>query len=233
MLALSRAEPAEARSELEPVSERMWAAGIREPANLRALPAAVDALVALGETARAGELLKRFEQEARRLDRGSGLALAARCHGLLAAAEGDFERAERSCEEALRQHARFQEPFEHARTLLAFGSVARRAKKRTHARELLAQALASFDELGARLWAERARSELARIGGRGPTSGLTATERQLADLVAEGLSNKEIAAVLFVTPKTVGTKLSRMYAKVGVHSRTELVHRLGERASKV
>jgi DNA-binding CsgD family transcriptional regulator len=234
LLALSRGDPAEARRELESVCEREWAAGIREPANLRELATAAEALYALGETARAEQLLEGFEREAHRLDRAVGLALAARCRGLFAAADGEFDRAERAFEEALQQHRRVEEPFELARTLLAFGSVQRRAKKRAHARELLGSALAGFDQLGAGLWAERARTEVARIGGRAPAGGeLTATERQLADLVAEGLSNKEIAAALFVTPKTVGTKLSRMYAKVGVHSRTELVRRLGERAGKV
>jgi DNA-binding CsgD family transcriptional regulator len=234
ILALSRGEPADARSELEGVSDRLWAAGVREPTHLREIPDAVEALVAVGETARAAELLQRFEQEARRLDRASGLALAARCLGLLAAADGNFEDSEREFAEALRQHGRAHEPLELARTLLAFGVVQRRAKRRTHARELLARALAIFEELGARSWAERARAELARIGGRAPSGGdLTPTERQLADLVAEGLSNKEIAATLFVTPKTVGTQLSRIYSKIGVHSRTELVRRLGERASKV
>ena len=234
VLALSRGDPGQARDELESVCERMWAAGIREPANLRETATLVEALGAVGETARAAELLERFEHEARRLDRAVGLALAARCRGLLAAADGDFEQAERALEEALRQHRRLQEPFELARTLLAFGSVQRRAKKRGHARDLLRRALAVFEELGAHLWAERTRTELARIGGRPPSSGaLTATERQLAGLVAEGLSNKEIASAMFVTPKTVGTKLSRIYAKVGVHSRTELVRRLDERTSKV
>jgi DNA-binding CsgD family transcriptional regulator len=234
VLALSRGDPAEACRELEPVCESAWRAGVREPTHLREMPEAVQAFVAVGETARAAELLERFEQEARRLERRSGLALAGRCRGLLAATEGRYAYAEAAFEEALGQHRRVQEPFELARTFLAFGSVQRRAKRRSHARELLGHALAIFEELGARLWAERARAELARIGGRAPSSGdLTATERQLADLVAQGLSNKEIAAALFVTPKTVGTKLSRIYAKVGVHSRTELVRRLGERTSKV
>jgi DNA-binding CsgD family transcriptional regulator len=234
LLALSRGDPGEAWHQLESVCERVWAAGIREPANLRETTTAVEALVAVGETTRAAQLLEQFDREARRLDRALGLALAARCRGLLAVADGEFERAERAFEEALREHRRLQEPFELAHTLLAFGSVQRRAKKRARARELLGRALATFDQLGARLWAERARLELARIGGRVASRGdLTAAERQLADLVAEGLSNKEIAAALFVTPKTVGTKLSRIYAKVGVHSRTELVRRLEERATKV
>jgi DNA-binding CsgD family transcriptional regulator len=234
VLALSRGAAVEAYRELEPVSERAWGAGVREPTHLREMTDAVEVLVGLGEEARAATLLERFENEAKRLGRVSGLALANRCRGLLAAAVGEFERGQAAFAEALQQHGEFDEPLELARTLLAFGSVQRRAKKRGEARELLGRAVNIFEELGARLWAERARAELARIGGRAPSNGgLTASERQLADLVAEGLSNKEIAAALFVTPKTVDTKLSRIYAKVGVHSRTELVHRLGERAGKV
>jgi DNA-binding NarL/FixJ family response regulator len=97
------------------------------------------------------------------------------------------------------------------------------------AREALEQALAIFEELGARLWADKTRAELARIGGRPAATGeLTPTERRIAALAAEGRSNKEIATALFVTPKTVGTQLSRIYRKVGVHSRTELARYLAE-----
>jgi len=79
------------------------------------------------------------------------------------------------------------------------------------------------------VWAEHARDELARIGGRRPSKGaLTPTERQLAALVAEGRSNKEVAAALFVTPKTVETRLSRIYSKLGIHSRGELTRRVVE-----
>jgi DNA-binding CsgD family transcriptional regulator len=235
VLALSLDDAAEARRQLDSLAERAWSAGIREPRILRTIPDEVASLVAVGEAEMAANLLGRFEREARRLDRVWAVAAAARCRGLLAAAEGDLERAERAFEEALRQHDRLREPFELARTLLAYGAAQRRAKRRGDARLSLERALAIFEELGARLWAERTRAELARIGGRAPSSGdLTVTERRLAELVAEGLSNKEIAAALFVTPKTVGTKLSRIYAKLGARSRTELVHHLAERrASKV
>jgi DNA-binding NarL/FixJ family response regulator len=97
------------------------------------------------------------------------------------------------------------------------------------AREALERALAEFQQLGAWPWADLARGELARVGGRPPSTGeLTETERRIAALAAEGRSNKEIATALFVTPKTVGTQLSRIYRKVGVHSRTELARRLSE-----
>jgi DNA-binding NarL/FixJ family response regulator len=84
-----------------------------------------------------------------------------------------------------------------------------------------------FDGLGAALWSGRATAELARIPGRGPaTAELTAAERRVAELVAEGLANKEIAARLFVTPRTVEAHLSKVYAKLGVRSRAQLAVRM-------
>ena len=102
----------------------------------------------------------------------------------------------------------------------------------SNARASLEGAIAVFEELGASVWAEHARDELSRIGGRRSSKGeLTPTERQLAALVAEGRSNKEVAAALFVTSKTVETRLSRIYAKLGIHSRGELARLI--RASKL
>jgi DNA-binding NarL/FixJ family response regulator len=108
--------------------------------------------------------------------------------------------------------------------------VHRRAKRRADARRTLTLALELFDNLGAPLWAERAAAELGRIPGRGPASGeLSETERRVAELVAEGLSNKEIAARLFVTVRTVEASLSKVYAKLGLRSRTELASLMGRR----
>jgi DNA-binding NarL/FixJ family response regulator len=91
----------------------------------------------------------------------------------------------------------------------------------------LGQALETFDQLGAALWSERAAAELARIPGRGPASSeLSATERRVATLAAEGLANKAIAARLFVTVRTVEAHLSKVYAKLDVRSRVELVVRM-------
>ena len=93
----------------------------------------------------------------------------------------------------------------------------------------LEQALAIFERLGAPLWAEKARSELARIGGRAPGRGeLTEAESRIAALVAEGLTNREVAAHLFVTVHTVEGALTRVYRKLGVRSRSELAHRLAQ-----
>jgi DNA-binding NarL/FixJ family response regulator len=103
----------------------------------------------------------------------------------------------------------------------------RRAKQKRAARESLQRALVLFDELGARLWAAKARDELARIGGRrSPAKELTETEQRVASHAAEGLSNKEIAATLYMSVHTVEAHLSRIYRKLGVRSRTQLGHRL-------
>ena len=113
-------------------------------------------------------------------------------------------------------------PLEHARTLLCLGVVRRQAQQKRAAREALEQALAIFEALGARLWAEKARAELARISGRAPASGdLTETERRVAELAAQGRTNKQIAAELFMGVSTVESHLSRVYRKLGVR-RAEL-----------
>jgi len=124
-------------------------------------------------------------------------------------------------------------PIDRARTLLAFGATLRRAKRKADARRALEEAAAAFESLGAAAYTARARSELERIGGRPPSKGsLTATERQIAELVAEGRSNKEVAATLFVSVKTVEANLSRTYAKLGIRSRTGLARHLGAEGSQ-
>ena len=120
-------------------------------------------------------------------------------------------------------------PLEAARTQLAYGSALRRSRQKAAARSALEAAASGFEAIGARVWAERARPSSARVGGRPPSSGaLTPTERRVAELVAQGLQTKQVAARLFVSPKTVEGHLSRIYGKLGVSSRTELAHRLSD-----
>ena len=157
------------------------------------------------------------------LDRAWALAILARCRGLVLAARGEVEGAFRCFERALAEHARSTDPFHHARTLLALGRTERRAKRRAAARTTLERALARFERLGAPLWAEQTRVELTRIGGRAPSNGeLTEAERRIALFVAEGRTNREVAAALFLTVHSVETTLTRVYRKLEVRSRAEL-----------
>jgi DNA-binding NarL/FixJ family response regulator len=110
--------------------------------------------------------------------------------------------------------------------------VRRQAMQKKAAREALQQAVAIFEELGAQLWAERARAELGRISGRRAEGDeLTETEVRVAQLAAVGRSNKEIAAELFMGVSTVESHLSHVYRKLGVRSRAGLGSRL-EAAAK-
>jgi DNA-binding CsgD family transcriptional regulator len=232
LLETSAGRPAEADRALRPLVAFLRAEHITEPGTARVVPDEIEALIALGELGAAEELLAWFEANARRLDRRSALAGAARCHGLLAGARGDVDGAVAALRGALELHDGVPIPLERARTRLAYGSALRRSRQKAAARRALEAAAGDFDAIGARVWAARARAELDRVGGRPPSSGaLTPTERRVAELVAEGLQTKQVAGRLFVSPKTVEGHLSRIYGKLGVRSRTELAHRLGERES--
>ena len=120
-------------------------------------------------------------------------------------------------------------PFERARTQLAFGERLRRSKQRAEAREPLTAALDEFERLGARPWAERARTELRATGGpTGPrreqaaADQLTPHELQIAVLVAQGMTNREAAAALFLSPKTIEYHLGQIYRKLDVRGRAQL-----------
>jgi len=119
-------------------------------------------------------------------------------------------------------------PFEHGLNLLVYGRLLRRAKHRGAAAEALTEAVAVFEQLGAPSWLAQARLELDRVGMRRAPRELTATERRIAELAAGGMTNKEVAASLFISPKTVETNLARAYSKLGIKSRAELGARVKE-----
>jgi len=150
------------------------------------------------------------------------LAHARRCRGLIAAARGNMEEALSELEQAVPLHESVGDAFGLARTLLLLGIVRRRARQKRAAREAIEAALAAFETCGAAVWAENARAQLGRIGGRTREQGLTAAERRVAALVAEGRTNKEVAASLFLSEKTVEAHLTHVYAKLEVRSRAEL-----------
>jgi DNA-binding CsgD family transcriptional regulator len=231
-LELSLGRPAEADAHLSRAVELERAMGVREPAYFRVVPDEVEALVALGQLDEAGALLAPFEEAGRSLDRAWAMATGARCRALLLAARGDLLGASAAADEAVRHHDRLPLPFELGRTLLVRGAVQRRDKRKREARDTLTKALEVFDGLGAALWSERTRAELARIGGRAASSlTLTPTEARVAELVAAGGTNREVADALFVSVHTVEANLKRIYRKLGIRSRTELASTFPSRPS--
>jgi DNA-binding CsgD family transcriptional regulator len=185
-----------------------------------------ESLLELGRIADAIRVLDVWEADAARLERRWVLAQVTRSRGLVAAAEGDVERAVQLLERAVAQHEEAGDRFGRARALLALGTVRRRARQKRPAREAIEAALAGFEQLGAATWVAKARDELGSIGGRTREGGLTPAEHRVATLVAEGRTNREVAAALFLGERTVETHLSHVYAKLGVRSRTELARTL-------
>jgi DNA-binding CsgD family transcriptional regulator len=181
-----------------------------------------EALVAGGRLAEANALIADHEPDLRRLEAPAALAGTLRAKGLAAAAAGDEAAAAAAFAEALAIHDRVPSPFPRARTLLAHGEALRRARQRGLARAALTEATAIFEGLPAPRWLARARAELERTGHRARGARLSATEQQIADLVAAGRTNREVAETLFMSPHTVEAHLTRIYQGLGVRGRTEL-----------
>lgn len=222
-LELARAEPRAAVGLLEPHVAFVRQEGIVEPGATTFVVDQIEALIDLGRDAEAEELLGWYEANARRLERVSACANCARLRGLLAAQRGDPSAALAAFEEALELHALVRLPLDRGRTLLALGVTQRRLKRRREARATLEDALAVFEGMGAALWAGRVRAELKRISGRAATPGaLTPAEERVAALVAEGKTNKEVAAALFVSERTVEGHLAHIFGKLGVRNRREI-----------
>jgi DNA-binding CsgD family transcriptional regulator len=215
-----------AHSHLAPVVAYLDRSGSAEPGVIPCVP---EALIALGRIDEARDVLEPFEAKARAQDRPWARAAALRCRGALAATDGAWDTARAALDEAAEQHARTSQPFETARTAMVRGVVERRAKQKRAARVSLEEAVRVFDELGAPLWWARARAELGRVVGEHDTAtGLTPTEVRVAHLVAEGKTNREVADVLFVSVKTVEANLTRIFHKLGMRSRAELIRRVAD-----
>jgi DNA-binding NarL/FixJ family response regulator len=208
--------------------------GIEAPGIFAVGPELVEALLGSGRTAEAAAEASSWRARCEMLGRPWALALAHRCDGLVLTAHGEHDEAEAAFARALAEHERQARPLEHARTLLALGSALRQARRRRDARETLEAAREGFAALGAGRWAERARHELARIGGRAPAARtgelLTAVEQSIARLVSEGHTNREVGELLHLSPRTVEWNLSRIYRKLGVRSRTGLAAALSAEA---
>lgn len=235
--ALAAGETDDAVGHLEMAHRRARADGVEASNVVPYGPDLIEALVRRGDTARAREVLAWWESKA---DTGLvfPLATAHRCRGLLA---DDPDEATACFARAREAHARSDQPFERARTLLAEAECLRRLRRPTAARTLARDAHAAFVTLGAAPWAARAESELAAAGVSSPRrvpagtawESLTPQEFQVARVVAEGRSNDEAAAALFVSRKTVENHLTRVYRKLGLRSRSELVRRFPDGGSRL
>ena len=157
------------------------------------------------------------------------LAIGARCRSMWLAARGDVEAAARTAHDAMAQHDRLPMPFERARTQPLLGQLHRRQRQKERSRAILREALQAFEAMGTPLWADRVRAELARAEAA-PTRDLTLTpsERRVAELAASGKTNRDVAAALFISPKTVEANLARIYRKLGIKSRAELGRVIGD-----
>ena len=226
--ALFAGNPEQAAHDLGAVWEHTRREGVDEPGVFPAAGDLVEALVQLGQLSRAKTVARRLRRLSDDQQHPWGLITAARSEALvrLGASQDDAARADLA--DAADGYGQLGLRFDHGRTLLALGRAERRLRKWGAARRSLEAAAAALTQIGSDGWADQARADLGRISGRKPRAQgqLTPSEERVAALAAEGLSNKEIAASLFITVQTVEAHLSHAYAKLGVHSRGQLARRL-------
>ena len=230
------ADPVAALQALTPLLDEFETAESTEPVLAHFIPAAIECLVLSGRLDRADRVLARFRDAVSDLDDPTidatwAVAVVARCRSLLMAARGDIEAAEAAVTEALRADVCLSVPFEAARLLLLQGQLRRRRREKRAAEDSIVAALDLFEELGDFRWAERARVELGRLGVRRAVDELTPTEDHVARLAASGLSNKQVAASLFISASTVKTNLARVYCKLGVTGRAQLATAMAQRSA--
>jgi DNA-binding CsgD family transcriptional regulator len=198
---------------------------MREPGLLRWQGDLIEAYLRVGQRAEAEAVLEELESQAYVTGRLWARMAASRARGILAT-PSDLER---TFEETVALAETAEDPFELARTRLAYGEGLRRLRRRGESRTQLRSAIVIFEELGARPWTQRAERELAATGERlqrrtGTTTGgeLTPQEMRVCVAVARGDTNREVATQLFLSLKTVETHLTSAYGKLGLRSRSEL-----------
>jgi DNA-binding NarL/FixJ family response regulator len=223
LLAIGLGDEGAAIDALAPLVDLLADDGLREPGVIRWAPDLIEAYARAGRDAEAHECLSVFSDQARATARPWALAASARCDGLLASDDYDSAFAR-----AIELERAGSLPFELARSELCWGERLRRSRRRGAAREHLRHALSIFERLGARGFAERARTELRLAGGQpAPAhepalSALTVQELQIALQVARGATNRQVAGALFLSVKTIEAHLHTIYAKLGMRSRTQL-----------
>ena len=221
-LSLGQNEAVTAR--LAPLALAMARADATDPAAVPWVADAAEALIALGRTEEAGLIVGWLERRGRTLDRAWAAAVGGRCRRPAPGRRGDVAGAREALDRAMRAHERLAFEHERARTLLALAGVQRRLRQRRSARQAASEAAGWFERLGASAWVARARAELRRLAPpRGAVNDeLTAAERRVAELAAAGMTNREVAAELFISPRDGGANLARAYRKLGIRSRAEL-----------
>jgi DNA-binding CsgD family transcriptional regulator len=228
-LHLSQSEPERAWLALDGLSELRERMGIGEPGVLPLQADAVETLVALGRLAEAEALVVPLEEQGAVLEHLWAVPVAARCRGLVMLGAGSLDAVIELFESSARGFEEIAFAFDRARSLFALGDALRRAGQRRRAAARLEEARSVFERLGAQLWLERTETELRRAAPRRRRDGeLTAAETRVARLVAAGATNKEVAARLFTTVRTVEAHLTRIYRKLGLRSRSELVRKVAE-----
>jgi len=229
LAALLQRQPEQAITSLAEVWEHTVREGVEDPG---AFPVAGDLVEALAEAGRldaASEVIGRLRGLATAQQHPWGLATVTRSAALVTLTDGYDDGAAADLARAAAAYQALGLDFDSARTLLFLGRAQRRFKKRAAARVSLEQARSAFEQLGCPGWARAAAGELGRVSGRraAPAGGLTPGEQRAAELAAGGLSNKEVAAQLYLSVATVEAHLSRVYAKLGLRSRAQLARHLG------
>jgi DNA-binding CsgD family transcriptional regulator len=232
-IALSAGDAVAAAAIFDRWADARHRAGVLHPGISRAHGERIEALLATGSIDEADALTDDLFGVATRAELLSTEAIAWRCRALVSAARGDVEAALAHVDEALRLHDRCVDPFELARALLVKGTIHRRLKQKRAALQALDEAAAAFVAVGATAWAARASDEAGRVGRR-PTATLelTDTERRIAALAAEGLTNRQVAERAFISAKTVEANLAKVYRKLGISSRAELGARMAALAAE-
>ncbi|MDP7702044.1 LuxR family transcriptional regulator [Mycobacterium sp. TY815] len=224
VLDLGAGRPEEACDRLESLAGAAPGEGNRM-VTLMATPDLVDAAVRIQRLPAAAAGLAALQAWAGDTGAQWARALVARCRGLLA----DDGAADRHFDEALTLHAHGGRPFDTARTQLRYGESLRRRRRRAQARKYLRSAHETFERLGAAPWAELARTELLATGETarkrdcGTVDQLTPQELQIARFVSAGETNRSIATLMFLSPRTVDYHLRKIFTKLGLSSRAELI----------
>jgi ATP/maltotriose-dependent transcriptional regulator MalT len=222
LLTLSQGDASAAATELVAAVRLLDEMGFAHPGAIPALPDAIEALALSGDAEAAEDLLGRLEAQAEAVGSAWARAAFTRSRGIVLLARGDGDTAARVLGEAVAAFDRLDFAPDAARARLLEGRALLRAGRRTAAADTLADARARFAAMGATLWQARAAEQLDRAAPGRAVGELTPTETRIAELVAQGLRNREIGQTLFISVPTVEAHLTRIYRKLEIRSRSEL-----------